>query len=331
MKDFNIEISKQTKAVSQQGFGLILILGTSKAQDYKEYSAIADVNTDFGPESKEYKIASRIFGQSPSPQKIAISSILYGEEGVPNDLVMALNNLVKIHNDWYFLVCTENAEAVITALAAWVDTQTKMYFVTGQSKTMPALNSENTVYMYHDNADAYVAEGLAAIGATNEAGSLTFKFKTVNGVSAANIDLTELEVLHAAGGFSYISKLGVLQTTEGITTTKEYIDVVMGQDWIKSRMEEEAMALELNNKKIPYDNIGISRLAGVVSSVLQRGADQGIILKDESGKSVYTMKILKREEVSTNDIAKRVYNGISWSAQLQGAIHSGTITGTLSY
>lgn len=333
MKDFIVDITKLTKPISQKGFGLPLILATSKEHPYTLYSDIADVAEDFEESTKEYKIAARILGQEPSPEQVAIYGVQYDSaEGQPEDLVAALNTLVGKNNDWYFLTCTENDDTVISALAEWTETQQKMYFVTSQNLSTPTtMEFENTVVMYHNDPDAYVAEGLAAIGAVNRPGEITFKFKTVKGVSEADITASELEQLHKDGGFSYIRKMGILQTTEGKTTSGEYIDVVMGAHFLKARMEEEAAALAVRTKKIPYDNQGIAMLVGVADSVLKQGVNQGIILRDDNGNGVYTIMAKKREEVSNNDIANRIYNGIRWEAKLAGAIHKGTISGILTY
>lgn len=329
MKDFIVNISKLTKSISQQGFGLPLILATSKVHAYKLYSGIEAVAVDFAAGTDEYKIAARMFGQNPAPAQIA----LYGVNSViPAELVTALNTLILNNNDWYFLACSENADAVITALADWADTQLKMYFATTQNKALPAtMENENAVIMYHNTVDAYVAEGLAAIAAVNDPGSLTFKFKTVTGVSASDLNDTELAQLHTDGGFSYVKKMGILQTSEGITTNGEYIDVVMGAHFLKARMEEGAMMLAVNNKKIPYDNSGIAMLVGAADAVLKQGVTQGIIRKDGDGNGMYEVTYVKREDVSAADVADRVYNGIKWSAKLAGAIHTGTISGILTY
>lgn len=346
MKDFIVNITKLTKAITQQGFGLPLILATNKAHPYTLYGDISALAEDFPAETATYDIASRIFGQNPAPAQIAVCGMLYDTQeedpdspgefitvpGEPADLVAELNDLVETKNDWYFLVCDRNDTDIITALSGWVDTQIKMYFVTSQTLTTPvALESERTVVMYHDDEDAYVAEGLVAIAATHRPGELTFKFKTVNGVTEAGVTATELAALHEANGFSYLRKMGVLQTTEGTTTSGEYIDVVMGADFLKVRMEEEAAYLAVNTLKIPYDNQGISMLMSCVDSVLKRGVDQGIILRDDDGNGVYEITVVKREDVSKNDVANRVYNGVRWTAKLAGAIHTGIISGILEY
>lgn len=331
--DFIVNISKLTKAVTQRGFGLPLILGTSKDQPYTVYDGISGIAEDFDVQSKEYKIAQRIFGQSPAPPQIAIFSITPGGGGnLPSLLLETINEVVEVNNDWYYLVCTENTDEVISTLAAWTETQMKTYWTTTQNlELVNTLEYENTICMYHEDAEAFVAEGLIATAATNNPGSLTFKFKTVQGVSSSNIRTTDLNKLHENGGFSYIRKKGILQTTEGIVTSGEYIDIVMAGHWVKSRMEEEAALLAVNTKKIPYDTRGIAMLVSVVDSVIKRAGQHDIIKQDEDGNYVYSIKALRREEVSTNDVAGRVYNGISWTIELAGAIHSGTISGVFTY
>lgn len=331
MRDFVINITKLTKAISQKGFGLPLILGTSKEKAYTEYTGVEGIGEDFGLDSKEYKIASKIFGQNPAPQMVAVHGINY--EGTnPNALVEALNDLIETNNDWYFLTCTDNSDEAIKALADWTDTQMKTYFTTTQNlELVKDMENENTTVFYHNDEEDFVGEGLVGIAAVNGPGSIAFKFKTVNGSKAAKISTTQLNQLHKDNGNSYIRKMGVLQTTEGKMTNGEYIDIVMGVHWLQARMEEELMYLAVNNKKIPYNNTGISMLIGVVTSVLQRGADQGIILKDEDGKAVYDIDYLKREEVPANDIANRKYNYLKWASKLEGAIHGGTISGIVLY
>lgn len=332
-RDFVVNVTKLTKPVSQQGFGLILILGTSKAVPYTLVNAIDEVDELFGVDSKEYKIASRIFSQNPAPQEIAMAGMLWDDiTNEATDLVAKLNEIVDKDSDWFHFVCAENNSEAVTALAEWADANDKIYWVTTQDLSQPALmENENAVVMYHDDESAYVAEGLAAIAATTLPGEITFKFKTVNGVKEANITATELSQLHKDNGFSYVRKMGVLQTTEGKTTSGEYIDVVLGAYFLKFRIEEGVMYLAINSKKIPYDNRGIGMLISVVDTVFKQGVRQGIILRDDDGNGVYEINALTREEVMKNDIANRVYNGLEATAKLAGAIHEGTFSVILTY
>ena len=326
---FIVNITKLTRAVTQQGFGLPLILGTSYDSPYTKYNNISEVADTFPITSREYQVAQRIFGQNPAPPQLAIFSIVPQEGDILSELLLtAINEVVEVNNDWYYLACTDNSDEVIHALAGWIETQIKTFWTTTQNLVLVNnLQYENTIVIYHEAPNALVAEGLTATAATNDPGSLTFKFKGVSGVNASQIRATDLTELHSNGGFSYIENMGVLQTTEGIVTTGEYIDIVMAGHWIKVRMEEEATLLAVNSKKIPYDSRGIAQLTSVVEKVIQRAGQNGIVRVDDDGNFVYTITTLSREEVSTNDVANRVYNGISWSIELAGAIHSGIVSG----
>src|SRR5690606_14918516 len=94
-------------------------------------------------------------------------------------LTSALNDLVQTHNDWYFLLCDQQSDAVITELSGWIDTQKKLYFASTDNLNLAAsLKSENTVIMYHDDPTQYPAEGWVGRCAPELPGSITWKFKT---------------------------------------------------------------------------------------------------------------------------------------------------------
>src|SRR5690625_3746889 len=98
IKDVEVIVTRETQAMSQEGFGMHLVLSTEGEQDYGEYTDISDVADDYDEETKAYKIASRVLGQSPRPSKIAMYGIDYGEVDSADDLVSALNDLVEKNN-----------------------------------------------------------------------------------------------------------------------------------------------------------------------------------------------------------------------------------------
>lgn len=438
-KDFVVNITKLTRAVNQRGFGLILIYDTEHDKEYGIYQDISAVSESFPVDSKVYKIASRIFGQKPKVQNIAIagntkmqetsgtkgvhtltvtkkfetgdvlsingidykfapsspnkdkneftgsdiqtqianlqpliskyekdfdvtstaSTVVFtqkiagdGElpiilisgagqanirntttEKLPTGMIAFLNQLRDKHSEAFFLVCTDNSDNAVKKLSNWIDTQEMMYFTTSQNLQAPKLvRSENTVIMYHDDQDSYACEGLAGYFATAKVGGVTGKFKEIKGVQAAKITSTQLSELHKNNGFTYIEKMGLLQTTEGKTTSGEYIDVVMGAYWIQFKMEEGLAYLAANTPKIGFDNKGISKMVSVCVNVLKRAAfEQDIILIDKDDNAKFQVNYVTREMTDPNDVANRNYTGIKWSAKLAGAIHKATVSGILEY
>ena len=338
MKDFIVNISRLTETISQRGFGLILIAGTSRDLDYTIYNNITEVANDFTITDAEYLIANRIFLQSPAPQQVAIISEIQTDMSISvgEHLVNILANTVDSNNEWFGLVTTDYSIDTIERVSAWIDTQEKIYAVTtdelAELMYSQIVNSDNTIIAYHDdvNNGNYVAESLLIHLLVRTIGSTTGKFRQLQNITESNVTVTELNELHNNNVLAYVEKMGVLQTSEGKVSSGEYIDVVLGTYFIKFRMEEELARLAINTPKIPYSNQGIALLSSVAEKILKLATTQTIILEDEDGNGVYEISTIRREDTPIADVANRIYNGISWSAVLAGAIHEGIITGVLT-
>lgn len=317
--DFPVNITRKTVAVSERGFGTILILDTETEREFAYLDAKSVKTLGKG---KASKIAERLFMQKPQPRQVAII-------GKVGKAVEVFDKAMDANKDFFFVVSTDNSIESIKALSSKCQVNNKIYAVTtNKIEDVKVLGKEvfdNTFVAYHDDENAYLAEGVAVI-MSYKIGGKTAKFKQVQGVKEANISLTDLQLVHENKVFTYIKKLGVLQTTEGKVLSGEYIDVVLGEYWIRFRMEERMQRLALTQDKIPYTNKGIGMLVSVAERVLNEAVDMGII---EEGQ--YRVDYRRREDVDSNDVANRVYNYIVWTAMLQGAIHSGQISGILTY
>jgi len=322
--DVEVIVTRETQPLTQLGFGMPLILATNGEKEYAEYTGIEGVAEDYAETTEAYKIAARVFEQSPRPPKIAIVGVDYNE--TPETLTNALNELVQTKNDWYFLLCDQQGDNEIKALSAWIDTQNKLYFVSTDNLSLVSeLESEKTVIMYHSEPRQYPAEGWVGRCAPELPGSITWKFKTINGVTESGIGITELGQLHKDGGNAYVRKLGVLQSSDGLVTSGEYIDVIRSQHFIEARLVEQVMGLLIRLPKVPYDNSGIALIVAECESVMKQATAQGIIARNDDGVGQWTVTAPRREEVPVNDVAKRKLNGVVCEAVLAGAIHEATL------
>lgn len=316
--DFPVVIQRKTVAVSERGFGTILILDNKKDIDFK-YVDGEDLK---GLSGAVLDIANRLFMQKPQPQKVAV----FGKAGA---IDAAFNAALEANNDFFFVVSTDNTTDSIKKLAELAQVHNKIYGVTVNSvtdtKKLYDLKNDNTFIMYHDDPKAYAAEAMTVI-MSYKVGGKTAKFKTIQGVRAAKISTTELNELHEHKMYTYVEKLGVLQTTEGKVLSGEYIDIVLGEYWIRFKMEEALQRLALVNDKIPYTNTGIGMIVGACEAILNRAVEQGIVEKGQ-----YKVDYKLREDVPSNDVAERKYDYVMWTAMLQGAIHTGQISGVLTY
>lgn len=318
--DFPVNIQRKTVGVSERGFGTILIFDPSQDINFK-YITAENVK-EFSTESKLYKMASRLFMQKPQPQEVAV----VGKNGAA---VEGFKKVLEETNDFFFVTCTDNSVETIKGLSSLCQVNNKVYAVTvndyEDAKKLFEEVYDNTFVMYHDDSDSFVAEALAVV-MSYKIGGKTAKFKTLQGVKAANVSLTQVNELHKSNLFTYVEKLGVLQTSEGKMLSGEYIDVILGEYWIRFRMEERMQRLALTQDKIPYTNRGIGMLVGVAELVLTEAVAMGIV---EEGQ--YRVDYKVREDVDSNEVALRKYDYILWTAMLQGAIHTGQISGILTY
>lgn len=403
LKDVQIVITRETKVPAQSGFGLPLVLCTTKTHPYTEYYEVSELPADVFPASSDvYKIVARMLGQTPRPEKVAVFGFEYDkalrrtvtgealtstdhqvyafshqqvdkvtavrlntsvittgftfdkstqkltfeaqnggtdvvdvdyewlEGDLPTVLVDKLNNLVEKNGDFYFLYCDRTTKEEIQTLSEWINTQKRLYFADTTDKTLAAqLNSDRTVLMVHHDTDERVAAGWVGRCAPLEPGSFTWKYKTVNGVSEADIGATELIQLHHDGGNSYIQKMGVLQSSEGLTTSGEYIDIMQSQDFVEARISENVHMLLFNSDKVPYDDSGIALIGGQIREVMQLATGQGIIAKDENDDGIWNIYLPRRADIPAAQRATRVLPDIEFDFELAGAVHGVKIRGII--
>ncbi len=329
--DVEVVVTRETAAVTQAGFGKPLILATSKDHPYTEYADLASLAVDFAEGTEEYKLANAIFAQTPRPPVVAVYGVLYDNALDTVDvLTTALNNLVDKNSDWYFLLCPEQGDAEVTALSGWVDAQEKLYFASTNSLSLPStLASDRTALLCHTDPGSYPAEAWVGRCAPENPGSITWKFKTLNGILAADVGVTEINQLHQDGANTYIRKMGILQTSEGIVTSGEYIDIMRSQDWLTARMREAVSRLLITSPKVPYDNRGISMVVGEVSAVMKQGVENGVIAQDDDENGLWSISAPNREDIPVNDRANRLLPDIEWEATIAGAVHTVKISGVL--
>lgn len=327
----DVIITRQTKAVSEKGFGTPLVLATSKNLPYKVYTEIDQVASDFATTTEEYKLFSRMFGQSPRPAEIAVYGVQYDGTD-PNTLVNALNTLIQTNNDFYYLVSVEQGDDEIAALAKWTSTQEKIYAASTSSETIYTTLSglyDNVFLLVHDQPHQYPAEGLVALLAPQEIGSYTWTFKTIQGVAPATFDATKINDIHNNNACTYIREGGVNITSRGVATSGEYIDIVQATHFIKARMTEAVFRLLATQPKVPYTDAGIAMVVAEVDNVLKQAFRQGIIA-EENGEPLYTITVPKRAEIPANTRAKRILPDVKWKATIAGAVEKVEIRGVIT-
>ncbi|MED5050658.1 DUF3383 family protein [Anoxybacillus rupiensis] len=330
----DVTITRQTKPVSEKGFGTPLVLATSKNLAYKVYTDIDQVTADFATTTEEYKLLACMFEQDPRPSEIAVYGVQYSSEtGDPADLTSALDTLIAMgRNDFYYLLSVEQGDDEIAALAQWIRTKDKIYAASTSSTTLyQTLKGlyDNVFLLVHDQPRQYPAEGLVALLAPLEIGSYTWTFKMIRNIDPATYDDDQIDDIHSNNACTYISESGVNITSHGVATSGEYIDVVQSTHFIKSSMAKAVFELLAKTPKIPYTDTGIALVVAEIDKVLKQAFKQGIIA-DENGEPLYSITVPKRDEIPANTRAQRVLPDIEWTAIIAGAVEKVEIKGTLA-
>lgn len=323
IKDWEIVISRETRAISQAGFGKPGILANT-AHPFTTYYEIDEVAEDFDETTEIYRMASRIFGQTPKPTEIAVFGIDYDNEtDEPTDLVSFLN---EVDDEYYFLLSEEQGQAEVEALAEWTETQQKMYaFSTDDLELAASIEDkryDRTFFVVHKDPRSYPAEGWVGRCAPEDPGSITWNYKTVAGISTSGFDSEEVRGLN---GNTYIEQHGQRHMFDGRVASGEWIDVIRSQDFLYTRIDESIFGTLLRAKKVPYTNTGIAMIEAAIEAPIKQAANNGMIA-EEDGEYLYEITVPRRSDTTVNDRAQRLLPDIEAVVTLSGSVHGGVIS-----
>lgn len=343
LKDIvNITITRETKSVATASFGIPLILAKFAATGThasfpraKVYGGIKELTDDgWGSSDVVYKLASAIFSQNPCVNKVVVGRV----DTSDTDVTASLAAIQAENDDWYGVVADTSSTGVdAEALAAWVESAKKFCILwtddedtlssssTGDlAYKLKALGYDRTAVIYHDG-EGYPDAAWMGEGFPYEPGESTWAFKTLKGVSPDNLSGSAETALKAKNCNYYHTIGGVNITENGKVASGEFVDIIIGTDWIEARLREAVYSALVNNRKFPYDDNGITAMQGIVNGVLQQAVGQGILQANSVEVSVP-----KYADIPQADRIARKLPDIKFTALYLGAIHAVSISGSIS-
>lgn len=331
----DVEVTIGTeKVIGTAGFGIPLIL-TSKAAQPQEYATYRDgleVSQVYGVGSNEHLTAALMFSQNPSLRRLSVCAD-------SDNAVTAIGKIMG--KEWrQLVVLTGEDDSTESEISLTIEgTKDRMYFCTVSDKAkLAALKGrERTVVFFYDvdmtgvDSINYPQPVAAVVGAAaaRRAGSFTYKNLIIKGLEPVlTLSAEDVQELHENGGITLLEKAGDIVTSEGITTSGDYIDLVDGKDFIISNIEYSTQKLLNVMDKVKYTDVGISVLENATVNVLRLAAGNDIIA-EEDGAFLYSTNFLPRSEMSVEERSKREYSGGHFDFVVAGAIHNAKITGEL--
>jgi hypothetical protein len=241
------------------------------------------------------------------------------------------------------VVITTNITDAYAEIAAWTETQKKIFMFSSAlsdiiaaettnniASVMKGFNYDRTAVLYHPSSQGELVPNWFEAAWPGEClpfdpGSQTWAYKTLSGVNSYNLTTTQANNALGKNANIYNEIAGVDVTRFGTVASGEYIDIIRGLDKLESRLQEEIFTNLVNTRKIPFDDDGIQIIAGITQQVLIEMANDGLLVET----SIVVTKP-KASAVSSTDKANRNLPDIKFTATLQGAIHTVVIEGVVT-
>ena len=159
----------------------------------------------------------------------------------------------------------------------------------------------------------------------DDPGTVNWAWKTLSGQSTDSFTSGEISALRDKRCNYYDSVAGNSITYGGYTSEPGiYLDIVRGIDWLQQRMQEDYIAVQTANDRIPYVGGGEIIESEVVRRRLDIAVDREVIADD------YSVDVPSWRDQDSTDRAERHFPGITFEATLVGAVNSVEIRGTVS-
>lgn len=332
----NITITRETQAVTRAGFGtpMVASVHTVFAERLRYYSSLSALVSDgFLTTSATYKAVAAALGQNPAPVRVGV-----GRKDAAETWADALTAIKNYDNNWYGLVVTSRVAADILAVAAWVETERKVYSAaSGDAGIIDAgvtndiasqlqdLSRDRTFLHYSASADEYPDAAWLGKMLPTDPGSATWMFKTLSGIVPANI--SESQTLALLAKNCNLSQVigGVKITREGKVASGEFIDIIVGLDWFHARLTERIYGMLVRRPKVPYTDAGLASIEAQIKAQFRDAVTVGLANGDEP----LLLTIPKARDIDTNLKAIRRVEGIKFCFTLAGAIHSVEVQGSV--
>lgn len=330
----NVTIERETPLITVAGSGKSVIVAFGAVDvPYKEYLTLESVMTDYPSTTDAYKVAQAIFNNKPRVERVGVFTIGYDVVNMSlTELVQAAETVIKENADFMFLHVASNDDEIITAFSNYnVDHERLLVATTEKLTLVDTLKAnENTFLVVTKQADKFLASAAIGAVASYEIGEYTLTFTSLHSsIQADKWTPEELDIIEK-GGAAYIREGGKNIISKGVTTNGTYVDVLLGQYYLKNRITEAIYHVLTTHKKVPYNDRGIALIQATLETVLKQAATQGVIAVDANDAPIYTVTAPLASEVSDSNKAQRILPDVRFEAEIGNGIEKTVINGLLA-
>ena len=336
-----VSISRQTAQVTQKGFGRGLILGTSAkftSDTARLYSSIGGVAADFALTDPEYRAAAAYFSQNPAPQDCYIAQ---SADLTPD---VAMTTLTANGYTDFYGICiagdTWDTQANLLLLAAWNEAQSFKRIVAASLNEAGILNPSSTTdtayllkqagytrtFLTYSAGAADYTRAAAWLGVMlpTPPGSANWAYKTLAGEVADPLTTAQLTALEGKNANAYVNIGGVNVTQLGTMADGEYVDTIVGCDWLQSIIQQDIYSLLATSPKVPFTDSGIALVQGIISGDLKKAVNAGVLAS-------YNVPQVLASSFSSTQKQSRVLSNLTFTGVLAGAVNKVTVQGNVTF
>jgi hypothetical protein len=254
-------------------------------------------------------------------------------------LVNDVQDLQEVDHNWYVITEFEYIEAEQKSLAAYIETQEKLYAVFDDDVDLVLAdffkNSDyDRTFIMHtrfDNPNSdYIESAWCGKQLPTDPGSTTWANKILNAIQADNYDSGVYDNILAknANLYTVFSDVERPLTREGTVSSGEYIDIMRGIDWFTARLRERLFLLLSTSPKIPYTNHGIALVEAQVKAQILDGIAENLI---DGERDTYYVTAPKVADINPNDRINRILRDVEFQWRAAGAIHTLIVNGRVTF
>lgn len=246
---------------------------------------------------------------------------------------------------WYGLTICSQTKADILQVAAYIETQLKIFIAdsadaailvaattTDVASVLKSFSYKRTAILYSGTVNDGAAAAWLGGQLPQTPGASTWKFKQLVGIAPDQLTSSQRNTCIGLPGIPqkncniYDVVGGVPITEEGIMSGGQFIDLTVFIDWLVSTMQVNVYTLLVQAPKIPYTDQGIAIVENGVRQTLNQGISNGGI----DGNSPVVVNVPAVLDIPVADRAERLLPDVTFSCRLAGAIHFVEIHGTVT-
>lgn len=200
-----------------------------------------------------------------TPWSVSASTNLAQANTTPTETWVDALEAVEVENDtWYCLVAETQVVAEQEALSDAIGAREKIYALSSADPVAPTTGTTDIGYKLNAKSAArtfgvylptaatefpeaaWVGSQLAVTPGAND-----WDFKRANGVTVSKLSPTQITNLKNKSWNYYIAKAGVNIFQNGDMFDKKPVDIQIGKDWLKARLQEGIYFRLINSLKVP--------------------------------------------------------------------------------